>query len=586
MADDILGPYAAMRDMPADAPEEAIQPPKPPVDPKTLGPYAAMMYESSAPADKPGVPQGKSYFDSAFETLSDTASGGKRGIENIVEGVTQGGLQVANAVGINTEAPQARLQALRDERVGMYRQAEERSPIAANIGQIAGGTLAAGVTAGAAGLAGSAVVPNVVSGAAASIAAKAPVLSNILGGVASGAAGSAAMTYGEGEDRQNAALLGGAIGAIPGLIQARGLLAGKLVGNADKVAARAANAEAQGIPISVGQATQNSTLLGLERGLSNVPIVGTKGAFLNQAEKTKSAIDDVANGLIGTNRTQASVNEAFDKLTDAAANSGVVIPLTNTQKGISEVLAKLKADGKVLPNFADADARQLIKTLQEFPEVSGEGFKNLNRSVREGLSAINPKNQASVDIAKTIRDNFKQDISNAAEASGNPGLQQAYQAALQATKDKKVAELGQKMLNKSINPDNNELNAISFVRQLGANKEKLSKLLPAEQMQQVEGLRKVIQTVSRGEKIADSQGTLGQMVVAAVAGHLGWTNPMLAAPMTAGVKGLSEALTSPKTTQLLLKMAKTKANSTAAQKFTNQLIKGLGIDVSVQMNSK
>jgi len=559
------------------------------VNPVDLGVFSGLAKQANAQQaqSSPGMPSastGKSFFEDALSSLKSTAAGFaggvKRGIDDIAEGGVQTGLKLADAAGIDTKAPQERLQALRDERIATYGRDKENAPVASSVGNILGSVAAGAVTTGATSALGAATgATGLVGGALAKSIG--PVAGALVGGSAAGAAGSAALTYGDAETKGNAAMLGATFGGLPGAYGAKNALAKGIVGNTDEVAARVANAKSLGVDLTLGQATQRPGILNAEKALSEAPLVGTKGMFERQLDSTKNSIANIAESLKGTNNSVADVDKAYEAFAKVADDAGATIPLSNVQKTITEIQRDLKIGGKDLRKSIDSNAATLLDDLSKsFEAVPGGDIMKLDQYITGVKQQINPNKSRSLALVGEVKKALHQDLEQFANASGNKEILDSFNAAKDTYKSQKTSELVTSMLEKSTPVKTGELNPVTFAKQISTKSKQLEATMSPENFQMLQGVKKLVQHTHQGIDIGKSESTTLKAIVGAVLAGLTGVSPLTGAAAGAATKAASMALTRKEIAPFLLKLATTKAGSKASDMVVKQLLNSAVINAS------
>ncbi len=534
-------------------------PDRPDTDPAPKGVWADL-----PPPEKPSM------FQTSMQTVGDMFSGAKRGMESIAEGTAQSALQLGSLVGIDSKAPQDALERLRAERIGEYQPSADRSPVASGIGEFAGGATAGAIAAGAATAAGAAAgTPALITSTAGKAAAA------ILGSGAS----SAAMTYGTPEEKAIAGGIGATLGGLGQAVKARGAVAKALVGNVDDVKARVDNAGKLGQTLTVGQALDSPSIQTVEKGLAEVPIVGTKGAFNRQLAGAKDASTKVVEGL--NTVSKESVDDAYKAFGDLAAASEKPVPLSNLQNAVTDLKAKLRIGNTEFKGMTATRLKGFVDQLPAEQELKPTEITKLQEMFGNVFDGIKETDKSSLKNASALKKAFETDLESYAKAN-SPELSKAFTTAKGLHESRMNGEALQKMLDGAIDKKSGKLDPNAFTVSLARNNKMLKEKLPPKDYKVVKGLQTYLQSVNQGVAVGKSNSFGLKSLILGAVGSLGYFNPTQALVGGAATKAASAALTSPKTTDLLLKLASAKPGSPVSGAIKRAITRGLTVETAKQ----
>lgn len=328
--------------------------------------------------------------------------------------------------------------------------AQQKHPIATTLGTVAG-EVAKGAAVGA-------------PSASASLGAQ-------FVGYGARAAGLAAAEYGSLDDRIERGLVSGAVGGALGAGSSYLLnkISQKLFPD-EAVAQKAADVYNEGGYLTLGQATNNESIMNAERGLSNIPLVGTNKGV---QKATKLVEDQATRGLkeLGANSsTKADLgeevlnsidrgykaatkktNDAYNLFLEQAQSSGAGnIPLENAQKAAQAASQKISAlTDNVNPSqsFSSIGPKNpaIVNLLDDFN--IGDDIKSIDPgsfdTLRKSLGGIikdvkaNGKDLDLLGDLKDIQKGLDQDLTNYGQAAGN-NLNQLLQNARQIYQEEKL----------------------------------------------------------------------------------------------------------------------------------------------------
>lgn len=530
-------------------------------------------YEGVKPAPKGTFadytpPPPPSAFETSLQTIGDLAAGVKRGMESIAEGGAQSALQLGSLVtGIDSKAPQDALERLRAERIGEYQPSADRSPVASGIGEFVGGAAAGAITSGAASALGAAAgTPALVTSTAGKVAA------GVLGSGVSGAG----LTYGTPTEKATAGVIGGALTGAGKLIGAKNAAAKALVGNVDDVKARVDNAKQFGQTLTVGQALDSQGIQTAEKALSEVPIVGTKGAFNRQLAGAKDASTKVVQGL--NTITEESVDDAYKQFGDLAAATNKPVPLSNVQNVVRDIQGELTIGGKEYKGLGASKLESLVKQLPQTSELNPMEANKFQKLFKKTLDGINPKDLTSKAQVMSIKDAFDADLESYAKAQGS-GIFDAFSTAKSLHSQRMAGETLQGILDDSISKQSGKLDPLAFTRALATNSKELKKTLPEKDFKVLQGLQSYLQTANQGVSIGKSQSMGLKSLVLGGLGSMAYFNPVHAAVTGGAAKIAGSVLTSPKTVDLLLKLASAKPGSPIEGAIKRAISRGITTEI-------
>ena len=292
-----------------------------------------------------------------------------RGMDQLLQGGKQWGLQAAGALGFDTQ------QALADQ---AQQEADNKRIYDAGVGQTGAG-MAGGLIADIGAMA---AIPGGAVARGASLAQKA------LAGARVGGLAAAIPYVQEGDSRLGNALQGAALGglaagvidkAAQGGAKVANIISGRLTPVADEVTALGKQFN---VPVFAPDVAQSPIMSKVATLAEDVPLVGMAKPRLQQSEAAGQAaqgmigrlapqVDDVGRELQGsltrqTERLRSIAAKRYDRVAQAADPKGAV-PLTNFQQTAQKLLTDAKQD--IDPNGA------LIAQLERFAKAqSGPNF--------------------------------------------------------------------------------------------------------------------------------------------------------------------------------------------------------------------
>lgn len=310
--------------------------------------------------------------------------------------------------------------------------AQQKHPIATTLGTVAG-EVAKGAAVGA-------------PSASASLGAQ-------FVGYGARAAGLAAAEYGSLDDRIERGLVSGAVGGALGAGSSYLLnkISQKLFPD-EAIAQKAADVYNEGGYLTLGQATNNESIMNAERGLSNIPLVGTNkgvqkatGLVEDQATRALKALgvnsstkadlgEEVLNSIDrGYKAATKKTNDAYNLFLEQAKSSGAGnITLENAQtaaQAAAKKIADLTDNVNPSQSFSSVGPKNpaISNLLDDFSNVGGE-IKSISPSsfdtLRKSLGGVIKDVKASgkdLDLLgdlKNIQNGLDQDLTNYGQSAG------------------------------------------------------------------------------------------------------------------------------------------------------------------------
>lgn len=548
---------------------------------------------------------------SALQTAGDVASGFNKPIGDLARGALQLALpqRAEKALGLAQQQKAAEQE---------YAQAKQSSPIGARLGYGAGTLGSAAMIPGG---------PVKTLGQAALTGARAGGLYaglqytpegqsrflNVLGGMAGGAIGGGIFA--------GAGNLGRYLGKK---------MFARTIPQAEQFMSEAARA---GVRPTVGQVTGRESIQLAESGLSKFPGIGMKGKFKDQVDildaqvksfmKTFPKIENTVGQSLKENIQKDFTKQKiaatarykiFNK--ELAKSKDPVVP-TQLQREINSIVS----NEKLLPETLQSpQSRRLIEMLEpmgQIKQLSPAQAIKLRRNLQNTYEELSKLSGEERRIAARLKAAFDNDLQTYAKA--NPKLISSFQAANEsyaknvgkylddpvlskalkggidedqilnhAVKNERPA-LVRKVMN-NLNPKGRGLLRSAIIRKvynnsLDANKnlklatfsknlDKLGDTLKyafnKQQKQELKGIQTLMQNMSDGLAAGQAKQSVLPGLLGASTGILAWINPATGAQIGLTVGGLSKVLASPKTSKLLIQLAKSKPGP-ARQRLVNQI---------------
>lgn len=548
---------------------------------------------------------------SALQTAGDIASGFNKPIGDLARGALQLALpqQAEKALGLAQQQKAAEQE---------YAQAKQSSPIGARLGYGAG-TLgsAAMIPGGATKTVGQAALTGARAGGLYAGLQYTPEgqsrFLNVLGGMAGGAIGGGIFA--------GAGNLGRYLGKK---------IFARTIPQAEQFMGEAAKA---GLKPTVGQVTGRDSIQLAEVGLSKFPGIGMKGKFKDQVDILNSKVKDFMQTLPKLDNTvgqslKDNISKDFTKQKIVAsakykifnkelANSKEPVVPTQLQREINSIVSNEKLLPETLQSPQSKRLIDMLEPIGQIKQLSPAQAIKLRRNLQNTYEELSKLSGEERRIAARLKASFDNDLQTYAQK--NPKLISSFQAANESYAKNVGKYLNDPVLSKVIRGDidgdqilnsavknerpelvskviqnlnpkgrgilrsaimrkaynnsldsNKELKLVTFSKNLDKLGDTLKYAFNKQQKQELKGIQTFMQNMSEGIAAGQAKQSVLPGVLGTSAGIISWINPITGAQIGLTIGGLSKVLASPKTSKLLIQLAKSKPGP-ARQKLVNQI---------------
>lgn len=408
-------------------------------DPKSDNPFDQFDHPPEAAVQQK---QESSFTDKMMEGFMDMTDAFNGETRKFVNGELQLLLKGAKAVGIPTGDTEQKLAQDTAQYTKLADTASARSPGWSGVGTVLGavGNVAqtaaqgAGIGGGlakAAGMEAGAGVGSSIAG----VTGQGANAAGRLGYVAGLTGAEQGLEYGSAPQRADKAI-GGALGASVGQIGAEGvgLAARSLINKMGGIRKPIQEAITNGTDMTLGQATGNEKVQGLESFLSDIPLIGTKSGMGKAAQAT----DNIANNTLeqlGVGKNDSSelasqwykgvqdkyktatniTNKAYNNAFTIGEMEGGRVPLTATQEAVqsaTDSIMHLVKDEGISSAAPASNVGQLLSDLAGKEDISPKGFDSLRKKISANINTLSNTDKEAANALSTIKDAMNNDLTS------------------------------------------------------------------------------------------------------------------------------------------------------------------------------